>query len=445
MSNGHPGPVASANAATKLNPRRWSVWSLPRSVLTYIVLVEIAAVVAIASTARLAPITPRALAWCGLLLLGVIIHKETARGIDRIREIATEGSPHTNLQSIWFIAALLLLPPPLVALVVVFSFMYAWARVYQRRPPLHRKVFSAATVVLSCWPAGVVLALAAGKRYDPSTPPISTLTGINGLAILIAAGLLYWLINYALVVAVIIMTNPNGAAMKALGHPTEQLLIWAGVGLGTAVALVMTTRPWLLPLLMLTVLALHMGLLLPQFQKAARTDAKTGLAESMFWHRMAAKELARAEATHATLGILVIDLDHFKQINDRYGHLPGDDVLRAVAKAIKAAVRNYDLVGRLGGEEFAVLLPGATYNTIFPTAERLRLAVSQVSVAVEALDSTTVIVDKLTASVGAAVYPDTATDLTALIMSADAALYQAKEHGRDQTQIAPSVEIPTQS
>ncbi len=181
-----------------------------------------------------------------------------------------------------------------------------------------------------------------------------------------------------------------------------------------------------------------------QFQRAARTDAKTGLADSVFWHRMAGKELARAQATRSTLGILVLDLDRFKLINDEYGHLPGDDVLRAVAKAIKGAVRSYDLVGRLGGEEFAVLVPDATYDTIGAAAERLRLAISQLSVTVEALDETTVPIDKLTASVGAAVYPATATELTALIMSADAAFYQAKEHGRDRTCLAPAHGIPTQ-
>jgi diguanylate cyclase (GGDEF)-like protein len=412
-------------------------------VVAYILLVDVAAVAVLVSTARLTPITPRALVWCALLIAGLIVHKEASHGIERIREIATEGSPHTELQSIWIFAALLLLPPPLVAVVIVTGFGYSWLRVYQRRPPLHRKVFSASTVILAAWTGGMMLALAADIRHDPAgQPAIVALAGPLGLAILVVTALLYWLINYALVVGVIIMTNPHNTGRQALGHATEQLLIWAGVGLGTAVALIMTTRPWLLPILLLTVLALHLGLLLPQFQKAARTDSKTGLATLEFWHQFAGRELARAQATHATLGILIIDLDHFKQINDRYGHLSGDHVLRAVAKAMRSEVRNFDLIARFGGEEFAILMPGITADSIVPAAERVRLAINQVTVTVESIGGGTVTIDKLTASVGAALYPATATDLTALVMSADAALYAAKDSGRNQARLAPSEGIP---
>jgi diguanylate cyclase (GGDEF)-like protein len=197
-----------------------------------------------------------------------------------------------------------------------------------------------------------------------------------------------------------------------------------------------------LPILLLTVLALHLGLLLPQFQKAARTDSKTGLATLEFWHQFAGRELARAQATHATLGILIIDLDHFKQINDRHGHLSGDHVLRAVAKAMRSEVRSFDLIARFGGEEFAILMPGITADGIVPAAERVSLAINQVTVTVESIGGGTVTIDKLTASVGAALYPATATDLTALVMSADTALYAAKDNGRNQARLAPSEGIP---
>jgi hypothetical protein len=120
-----------------LFPAHWSVWSLPRSVVAYILLVDVAAVAVavavVASTARLTPVTPQALVWCALLIAGLIVHKEASRGIERIREIATEGSPHTELQSIWIFAA---------------------------------------------WTGGMVLALAADVRHDPAgQPAIAALAG----------------------------------------------------------------------------------------------------------------------------------------------------------------------------------------------------------------------------------------------------------------------------
>ncbi|HJP79882.1 MAG TPA: GGDEF domain-containing protein [Pseudonocardiaceae bacterium] len=426
-----------AQIGAKWQPRRWTVWSHPRPVVVYILLVEAMALAPVAITARLTPITPKSLLWLGLLMVGVVIHKEASCAIERIREIDREGSPHTNLQSIWFFAAILMLPLPLAAAVVAFSYGYAWLRVYQRRPPLHRKVFSAATIVLATGTAQLALSLTAapGRRF--AAPAISTLTGPIALPVIVAAGLLYWLINYALVVAILIMTHPGNPGSKALGDPTEQVLIGAGVCLGYGIALVADIRPWMLPIMLGLVLGLHVGLLVPHYQRAARTDAKTGLASVSFWYAQAERELARAAGTDTTLGILMIDLDRFKDINDLYGHLCGDAVLNAVAGAMKDAVRSYDLVGRLGGEEFGALIPGATSETILATAERLRSAIKRAVVRSTANNGATVTIGNLTASIGAAVFPASARTVTGLSQAADAALYFAKENGRDQAHLAP--------
>jgi diguanylate cyclase (GGDEF)-like protein len=441
VPNGHLGDAAPASRAgangVKLHPRGWSLWSHSRPIVVYILCVEAAALALVTITARYESITPQSLVWCAVLLLGVVIHKEASAGIERIREISREGSQHTNLQSIWFFAAILMLPLPLAAVVAAFSYGYAWARIYQRRPPLHRKIFSAATIILASGAAQLVLSLAApGHQFVAAA--IDTLTSPLALPILLAAAVLYWLINYALVVAVIIMTHPTNAGAKALGSPIEQVLIAAGVCLGYGIALTASVRPWMLPVMLGLVLGLHIGLLLPQYQRAARIDAKTGLARQEFWYEQARRELARAQGTDTTLGILMLDLDRFKLINDLHGHLYGDDVLRVVATTMKNAVRPYDLIGRLGGEEFGVLLPGATADTILHTAERLRTAIKRLVVTGKANDGTTITVGNLTVSVGAAVYPTTASDITALSQAADAALYLAKESGRDQVRLAPT-------
>ncbi|RDI32067.1 GGDEF domain-containing protein [Lentzea flaviverrucosa] len=397
-------------------------------VLAYVVTVVVLASLVTLATAWRTP--AEALTWTPFLLLagGAVLHLEAAQGIERIREISREGSPHAHMQSVWLFAGVLVLPTPLLVALICISYLHAWLRVYKRRAVLFRKVFSAATVVLACAAAQLILRFFSNRPLDVDGP--------LGLLALTGAGLVYWLVNYALVVGAIVMTNRDQPARAALGNASDQLIILASIGLGSVLAIMMTSRPWLTPLLLLTVLALHMGLLLPQFRVAARTDSKTGLVDATFWHDVAGREIERARRLLSTVGVLILDLDHFKQINDTYGHLAGDRVLRAVADALKHSVRSYDLVGRFGGEEFAVLLPGVSTEEVRATAERIRFEIASLHiVALDRLGESQVVAG-LTASVGAAVFPDSATDLSPLLLAADEALYQAKNNGRDRVATA---------
>ncbi|GLZ28363.1 GGDEF domain-containing protein [Lentzea sp. NBRC 105346] len=410
----------------RVDPRRWKLWSLSLPVLTYIAVVETAATLVVVATARLTPADALAWTWFALLAAGAVVHLEAARGIERIREIAAEGSPHAHMQSVWLFAGVLLLPMPLLVALIGISYVHAWFRVYRRRALPHRKLFSACTVILGC---------AAGKSVLLAISPVS-LEGPAGLLGVTLAGFVYWIVNYALVVGAIIMTNLDKPRRSAFGHPSDQLIIAASIGLGCGLAIIMTSHPWLTPLLLVTVLALHMGLLLPQFRMAARTDSKTGLVDATFWHEMAERELDRSRRLGSTVGVLILDLDHFKQINDTYGHLAGDRVLRVVADTIKSVVRAYDLVGRFGGEEFAVLLPGVGVNGVRATAERIRFEIGALSVGVVDRSGMDRTITNFTASIGAAIFPDTATELSPLLLAADEALYQAKGEGRDRTRVA---------
>ncbi|SMC83213.1 diguanylate cyclase (GGDEF) domain-containing protein [Lentzea albidocapillata] len=397
-------------------------------VLAYVVTADVLASLVTLATAWRTP--AETLAWPLFLLLagGAVLHLEAAQGIERIREISREGSPHAHMQSVWLFAGVLVLPMPLLVALIAISYLHAWLRVYKRRAVLFRKVFSAATVVLACAAAQQVLGFFPNRPLDVDGP--------IGLIALTLAGLVYWLVNYALVVAAIVMTNRDQPARAALGNASDQLIILASIGLGSVLAIMMNDRPWLAPMLLLTVLALHMGLLLPQFRVAARTDSKTGLVDATFWHDVAGREIERARRLQSTVGVLLLDLDHFKQINDTYGHLAGDRVLLAVADALKHSVRSYDLVGRFGGEEFAVLLPGVSTDEVRATAERIRFEIASLHiVAVDRLGREQVVAG-LTASVGAAVFPDTGTELSPLLLAADEALYQAKSNGRDRVATA---------
>jgi diguanylate cyclase (GGDEF)-like protein len=157
----------------------------------------------------------------------------------------------------------------------------------------------------------------------------------------------------------------------------------------------------------------------------ATHDVLTGI-----WNRRAVldllrRELERASRSSCSTGVLMLDLDHFKTVNDTYGHLVGDAVLNETAQRIKQVVRSYDSVGRYGGEEFLVILPGCDREQARQSAERIRLAVASSSVLASGSEV------RITVSIG--VTSTEATSETEVIAIADAALYQAKDEGRNRT------------
>jgi len=162
---------------------------------------------------------------------------------------------------------------------------------------------------------------------------------------------------------------------------------------------------------------------------AATTDDKTGVYNTAGWHHTAEREFHRSRERESPFALLMIDLDHFKRINDTYGHLVGDAVLRAVAQAIKSEVRDRDAVGRFGGEEFVVLLPDVHAAEAHLVAERIRQAVMRIQVPV---DADAELVTGLSTSIGVAIYPDAGTGVQELLDAADTALYRAKNAGRNQ-------------
>jgi diguanylate cyclase (GGDEF)-like protein len=167
-------------------------------------------------------------------------------------------------------------------------------------------------------------------------------------------------------------------------------------------------------------LALRNAFLLQQVQRLAETDPLTGIANRRTFHGVLERELARAARSGEQVTLAMIDIDHFKRLNDEHGHQIGDDVLKGVADALASACRSFDTPTRYGGEEFAVILPSCTSKESLIAAERLRSAIAGAGVEVP-----------VTVSAGVATFPTHAADPNALIKAADEALYESKHAGRD--------------
>ncbi len=167
-----------------------------------------------------------------------------------------------------------------------------------------------------------------------------------------------------------------------------------------------------------------------ELERMATLDALTGIYNRRTFTDLAERELARAKRAGAPVGLILIDLDHFKAVNDRHGHVAGDAVLRAFVATAAAALRKQDLLGRYGGEEFCVVLPGVSAAEAVMIAQRLRELVEQSPAQAGEREI------RYTISAGVAHSGTAGLDLDTLVRDADAALYRAKHLGRNQVSLA---------
>ena len=165
-------------------------------------------------------------------------------------------------------------------------------------------------------------------------------------------------------------------------------------------------------------------------------DPLTGLFNRRYLEETMERELNRVKRQGISLGVIMMDLDHFKEYNDTFGHSAGDELLSALGILLKSQIRGEDIACRYGGEEFLLILPGASLEVALERAESLRQAVKEMHQHHQGLKPTTL-------SLGVAVYPDHGDTGLQLIQAADAALYRAKQAGRDRVMAAEYAEETT--
>ena len=403
-------------------PRGWTLWrQRPRLVWFCLVTESVAVGTTVLAAVSVHPSASDLTVLAVLAALGVL-QAELGRKVERVRR-RVNNTPHINMTSVWTFAGVLLLPPALVTALVAVLYTHLALRSWYRlqRVPAFRNVINASVVVLTCYTAKLVLGL-----FGVSGMRDALAHGWLGVGALAGTATAYFVANAVLILGAL---NTTGRSPRELfGGWADNVVELATLCLGTLTALAVATQPALVVLVVPPLLVLHRGVLVKQLEVAATKDEKTGLFNTLGWHNLATSELARAERTNQTIGVLMVDLDHFKQVNDTYGHLAGDMALKAVADTISAQVRSYDAVGRFGGEEFVVLLPGVGQEHVVSVAERIRRAVHELRVPVDFDDR---VIGDLSVSIGVAMYPSAGTVVDRLLHAADTALYSAKNTGRN--------------
>ena len=410
--------------------RSWALWSLPRNALAFVLTLDLLAggLTALALV-RAHPTKTDAARFALLAVLGVVVAGVVSR-TERSHRAMARG-PTVDPTSVWTFAAVLLLPAGYAALLVVLLYAHTMLRTRRDRSWYpHRVTFTGATIVLS------VLTAAAINRWVSEMPhlPEGAARALGVLAALVA----FRFVNDGAIAVVLWLATKPAAFTDVLVGRDEFAVEVATMILGAFTAQTIIQLPWLTPAVLVLIVMMYRGLLARKLEVDATTDGKTGLLNASAWRELAQRHLWRAIREDQAAAMLVVDLDRFKALNDEYGHLAADMALTAVADCIKHELRDYDAVGRYGGEEFVAMLPNAGTNAGMRAAERVRARIEQCTITAEP-DGPEM---HLTASIGVATYPSYGTELDEVIRAADLALYAAKAAGRNTVRLAESRVTP---
>ena len=404
--------------------RDWPVWSLPPRVRAFVVLVICADLVCTGVAAAAFRFSASQLAlFAALLACGAVT-------VELTRRAGEPAGVVKDVYAVWELPVVILLPVLYALIIPAIRLALTQWRV--KRAPPYRRVFTAAAIGLAYGSASLVYHGILPADGDPRgylwRHPAMWLVAAG------ACGLTQWAVNQGLVLSAIRLADPT-TRIKATVLGREELHNDATeLCAAVLVALGMTVSYLTLIIALPLATLLQRSFRHPQLLSEARADSKTGLLNAATWEREASAEVARAVRTQSPLAVALLDLDRFKQINDTYGHLLGDEVLRQIAATMTQVLRDYDLAGRFGGEEFVMLLPQTRAVDAFRIAERVRAHIAKLAIYADGTPGSERV--PVTVSIGVAALDNgSRRELTELLAAADAALYRAKASGRDQVQM----------
>ena len=405
--------------------RDWAWWQLPWLLRCYVGVVPVAAAV-------LTCVAAGATTWYAadaakfVLLLGCGLISVAATP----RVVYRHGGMTRDFITVWVLPIAILLPP-FYAMVTPIP-LYVLTQFWVFRGIVYRRVFTVGAIALAYGAASVLF------RAFPASFAGGTIgTGTHALTWAIAVAICEQVArrgHQILIMGGIKLSDPAIRVIPQELNREALVADFTEFDLGVLITIVVAVNAVLAIFAVPTVLLVRRFMMHGQLLAQSRIDTKTGLLNASTWEREAATEIARAVRTGVPLALALVDIDHFKLVNDTYGHLVGDKALRAVTDALRSQLRGYDLAGRFGGEEFAILLPHTREVDALTVAERLRLYIADLSIPVRDNDEAGPLV-KVTISVGVAALDGASRELTQMLAAADAALYHAKETGRNKTHV----------
>ena len=296
----------------------------------------------------------------------------------------------------------------------------------------YRRVFTAAAIMLAFGAAGLSFRAITGAGLETiDAPTLNHLLPWIGAALV--AAVVRWAVNVFLVTAAIASTATDVQWAKLIISKDTAFSDLMEICFGVVTTFLLAINPLLILITVPPVLMLQRTVQYAQLVAAVRRDSKTGLLNAATWDQEASNAVRRASKIGVPLAMLLLDIDHFKKVNDTLGHLAGDRVLLAIANTLPGQLRRGDLVGRFGGEEFVVLLPDTDTEEAFTIAERVRLMIADLVVSLDGLDEVPIEKTSVTVSIGVSSYNiKVHNDHADLLATADRALYRAKDQGRNQ-------------
>lgn len=337
-----------------------------------------------------------------------------------------------DFSSVWILPTAILLPPVYSALIAIP--IVTTLQLFVNPGFIYKKVFSAASLSLS-YSAISLLFRAFPHSFAGAAPG----TGLHAFTWCLAVGacqIVGHRVQHFLIVGAVKLANP--ATRFFAGEFERDALhgLLVEIDLAILITVAVALSPLLVVIALPTVLLVRRFLIHPALVAQSRTDAKTGLLNVSTWESEAEVELSRATRTRNPVALALVDIDHFKLVNDTYGHLVGDRVLRAIADALTGQSRDYDRAGRFGGEEFVLLLAQTREEDACKIAERLRGFIANLEIPIDDRPEAPTL--KVTISVGVtAMARGESFELTDLLAAADSAMYAAKQAGRNRVAFAP--------
>jgi diguanylate cyclase (GGDEF)-like protein len=425
-----PGRVARATRSTLRLLRASQVWDLGEPLRSYVLAVPLLYVAALTAAAVSTTWRTRpTVVFLALVACGMVATEATRL----VRE--PQGTLARDLQLVWYLAIAITLPPFYALAAPIPLVVHKLWRT--RRMIIYRRVFSHAAIGLSYGLASLIFHSVPDTVAGPE--PGAGLHALSWVAAVAACGLIAVSVNYCFVIVAIRLSDPDSRVRDLVGTRDTLTADLLELSLAVCLTLVVALNPLLMVLALPTVVLSRRYLMQSQLVAQARIDATTGVLNAGTWRREATAEFYRALRSGAPLALIMVDIDHFSSVNETAGLDAGDQVLHGIARTLTDNLQGSGLVGRFGGEQFAILLPQSGETQARRIAERLRDHVAGEPIAIED-GSHAGFVFRLTVSIGIALLDHSRRALTELIGAADEALSEAKATGRNKVCVVEPTE-----